>query len=343
MQSSLRRSSVSTSRSNSPDHHDHDSNPESDDDLPAATIREDDPKVYAKLGFCYPTWYKWYILTVIFIIQCSMNFNAGIYGNAVPGLQDQFGISAQAARVGQMIFLIAYGFGCELWAPWSEEFGRRTILQLSLFFVNLWQIPCALAPNFGTIVVCRFLGGLSSAGGSVTLGMVADMWEPEHQQYAVAYVVFSSVGGSVIAPVVGGFVQQSLHWRWVFWLQLIFGGFVQILHFFTVNETRSSVLVNRYAQQSRKDGDSSAWSEDEIKKRKVKQSGEWNWAGLPLSEITTIWIRPFKMFLTEPIVLFLSLLSGFSDALIFTFLESYSPVYEQWGFNAGMVGLAFLP
>ena len=37
----------------------------------------------------------------------------------------------------------------------------------------MWQLPCALAPNFGTIIVARFLGGISSAGGSVTLGMGA--------------------------------------------------------------------------------------------------------------------------------------------------------------------------
>lgn len=35
----------------------------------------------------------------------------------------------------------------------------------------VWQILCGLAPNYGTMVVGRFLGGLSSAGGSVTLGM----------------------------------------------------------------------------------------------------------------------------------------------------------------------------
>jgi len=37
--------------------------------------------------------------------------------------------------------------------------------------VSVWQIPCAVAPNFATVVVSRCLGGLSSAGGSVTLGM----------------------------------------------------------------------------------------------------------------------------------------------------------------------------
>ena len=50
----------------------------------------------------------------------------------------------------------------------------------------------------------------------------------------------------------------------------------------------------------------------------------------------------FSMFIFEPIVLFLSLLSGFSDALIFTFLQSFTPVFEQWGFNTEMQGVAFV-
>ena len=49
------------------------------------------------------------------------------------------------------------------------------------------------------------------------------------------------------------------------------------------------------------------------------------------------------MFVREPIVLWLSLLSGFSDALIFTFLESYGPVFKQWNFSVPQIGLAFIP
>jgi hypothetical protein len=60
-------------------------------------------------------------------------------------------------------------------------------------------------------------------------------------------------------------------------------------------------------------------------------------------EVITTWTRPFKMFLTEPIVLTLSLLSGFSDALIFMFLQSYALVYKQWGFGPVALGLAFIP
>lgn len=39
------------------------------------------------------------------------------------------------------------------------------------------------------MIVGRGLAGLSMAGGSVTLAMVADMFSVEAQQYGLAYVV----------------------------------------------------------------------------------------------------------------------------------------------------------
>lgn len=48
------------------------------------------------------------------------------------------------------------------------------------------------------------------------------------------------------------------------------------------------------------------------------------------------------MFVKEPVVLCLSLLSGFSDSLIFTFLDSFGPVFSQWGFTVQTTGLCFI-
>ncbi|KJZ78677.1 hypothetical protein HIM_02068 [Hirsutella minnesotensis 3608] len=295
-------------------------------------ITEDD--CYEELGYSFPTWKKWYILTVIFWVQVSMNFNTSLYSNAIPGIAEEFNVSEQAARCGAMIFLVLYAFGCELWAPWSEEFGRWPVLQLSLFLVNIWQIPVALAPNFATVMVGRALGGLSSAGGSVTLGMIADMWEADVQQYAVAYVVFSSVGGSVLGPIIGGFTEEYLHWRWSIWVQLILGGFVQLIHFLTVPETRTTIMMNRIAKKRRKETNVNCWGPDELVPFRDRFSAR---------EVVVTWIRPFKMFVTEPIVLVLSLLSGFSDALIFMFIQSFGLVYKQWGFTTIQIGLAFIP
>lgn len=161
-------------RSNTPDPEKvHESPPSNSLDIPtrdekresvqsngAYELKED--QCYDKLAYCWPTWKKWMYLSAIAGIQISMNFNTSVFPNAVKPLAEHFGISQQAARVGQMIYLVFYSFGCELWAPWSEEFGRWPILQLSLFLINVWIIPCSVAPNFGTIVVCRALVRLSS-------------------------------------------------------------------------------------------------------------------------------------------------------------------------------------
>lgn len=301
------------------------------------TAREDgkveltENDAYEHLGFSYPSWRKWQILIIIFLVQLSMNLNTSLYPNAVPGISDRFNVSPQATRVGQATFLIAYGFGSELWAPWSEQLGRRPILQASLILVNVWSILCAVAPNFGTIVVGRILGGLSSAGGSVTLGMVADLYEPDEQGFPLAFIVLSSVGGSAFGPIFGSLIQTHANWRWLFWVQLIVGVAAQMLHFVLVPETRTTIVLDQVAEKRRKAGETMLYGPTEIHSKRI-----------PFKEVLRIWGRPFKMFFTEPIVLFLSLLSGFSDALIFTFLDSFTPVFAQWNFSIIETGLAFI-
>ncbi|KAJ5923868.1 hypothetical protein N7466_008055 [Penicillium verhagenii] len=305
------------------------------EDAPDGRIELTEDMCYDQLGYSFSENRKWLIISVIFLVQVSMNFNTSLYSNGLSGISEEFGVSMQAARCGAMIFLVLYAFGCELWAPWSEELGRKPILQMSLLFVNIFQLPVALAPNFASIMVGRALGGLASAGGSVTLGMIADLWEADTQQYAVAAVVFSSVGGSVLGPVIGGFVEAFLPWRWNIWIQLIFGGFVQIMHFFLVPETRTTVLMDRIAKKMRDSGENpNIYGPTEGMSFRER---------FPPRELMATWIRPFRMFLTEPIVLTLSLLSGFSDALIFMFIQSLSLVYGQWGFNTWQLGLAFIP
>jgi MFS family permease len=299
-------------------------------------LTDKDAIAASTLGFAFSDSKKWLILTVIFWVQISMNYNAAIFNNSVPGMSEEFGIKEFMARLGQMAFLVAYGFGCESWAPFSEELGRKWIMQASLSLVNIFQIPPMLAKNFNTVLTARVFGGLSSAGGSVTLGMIADMFGPENQQFAMLYVVFSSCAGSVIAPIVGGFITQYLDWRWVFYTQFIFGAVVQAIHFFVVPETRASVLLDKEAQRRRKSGENpNLYGPNEIRGTLFQR--------LDFKQVLKLMWRPYLFLLTEPVVAFLSLLSGFSDALIFTGLDSFALVLKKWDFTPSQVGLSFIP
>jgi MFS family permease len=132
----------------------------------------------------------------------------------------------------------------------------------------------------------------------------------------------------VIGGICGGAIEEYLQWRWNFWIQLIFGVVVQTIHLFFVPETRSTVMLDRLAKKKRKAGENVVGPAEHKK--------------IHAKEVLKIMGRPYKMLMCEPIVGFLSLLSGFSDALIFSFLESYGYVFREsaWAFTPSQLGLA---
>lgn len=82
----------------------------------------------------------------------------------------------------------------------------------------------SLAPNYATMMVGRFLAGLSSAGGSVTLGLVADLWDADTQQYGVAYIVSQrSYSGLQLNRKLGVVVCHGYNcWPHCWWICAVF-------------------------------------------------------------------------------------------------------------------------
>jgi MFS family permease len=184
-------------------------------------------------------------------------------------------------------FLVAYAFGCELWAPWSEELGRYVVMQTSLTFVNASILICGMSTSFPMMIAGRVVGGLSSAGGSVTLGMVADMFHTDNQQYAVSWASLWSCLGAVIGGICGGPIQQYLRWRWIFWIQLIFGLCTQGLHMALAKESRATTLLDKEAKRRRNTGsDPSIYGPNEVKTFKER----W----VPKEILKTMW-RPYHV------------------------------------------------
>jgi len=141
------------------------------------------------------------------------------------------------------MYILGFAIGPMLLAPLSEYFGRNPVYIISWFVLVIFQIPLALAPNIGTVIVCRLIQGF---GGSAPLtntgGTVSDLWERNSSGNAMAIYGLSSTLGPPLALVISGYLAQNEGWRNLFWAYMgIFGG-VWIIMVATLPETRHSTF-----------------------------------------------------------------------------------------------------
>lgn len=66
---------------------------------------------------------------------------------------------------------------------------------VSLTATSVFNIPCALAKNIGTLLVSRFLCGLFGSGPfALAGGAIADIWDNNERGFAVALFAAAPYG-----------------------------------------------------------------------------------------------------------------------------------------------------
>ena len=58
----------------------------------------------------------------------------------------------------------------------------------------------------------------------------------------------SALFGTGLGPLCSGFIAQHLYWRWVFYVQVIYGSLLILAVAIFFKETRGSVLLSRRAK-----------------------------------------------------------------------------------------------
>ena len=143
--------------------------------------------------------------------QCYRAISSSLYVSGIKGVMHQFHVSQTVALLGLTFYVVGLGCGPILAAPISETRGRLAVYRVCLPLFALFTMGAGLAPNFATIVVCRFFAGLF--GGptmSVIAGTNADIWHMSSRAPSSALMALSTAMG----PGIGTFLLESiLVWR----------------------------------------------------------------------------------------------------------------------------------
>jgi len=98
----------------------------------------------------------------------------------------------------------------------ADRTGKRRIYLAALVVFLAGSVGASFAPTIGVLVTCRIIQGAGGAVFPLSFSMVSDHL-PEHRTRQGISILTGGFGlGALAGFVVGGYLAQSLSWRWIF-------------------------------------------------------------------------------------------------------------------------------
>jgi EmrB/QacA subfamily drug resistance transporter len=103
----------------------------------------------------------------------------------------------------------------------SDIYGRRKLLLVGLAVFAIASALCAMAGTLGQLVIARALQGVGGAGlMAMAQAAIADVVSPRERGRYQGYMASTWGIASIAGPIIGGWVTDTLSWRWIFWVNL---------------------------------------------------------------------------------------------------------------------------
>lgn len=140
-----------------------------------------------------------------------------MYLASLPEIVEQLNGTAASGQLTLTLYLLAMGAGQLIFGPITDAMGRRAPLLVALVVFLLAAVLAAMSPSMGVLLIARTLQGLAAALTLVVaLSMVRDASEGVRAAQLFALLMTIEGLAPVIAPTLGGFVDQHFGWRAVF-------------------------------------------------------------------------------------------------------------------------------
>ncbi|CAH0044828.1 unnamed protein product [Clonostachys solani] len=263
---------------------------------------------------------------------------------------------------GTGIMFLFYGWGCVLWQAVALQYGKRPTYLFSLV-ANVIVLACApLCTTSGPYLANRILLGFFGAPvESLAEISITDIWFAHQRPQYLAWYGWSLALCGKLAPMLSGFINVGMGWKWTLWWCAIFNAIAFVYCFFLMEETNYDRKHDAHPRAATNVQAADASSTDkgaESKEKTVTTSvadterGEIQWAKKTYlqklgikdkkrpNRFLDIIIAPFKGF-TYPSVVYAGLMYG-ANNLVWTGMQNATigTIYTtEYGFTtAGVAG-----
>jgi MFS transporter, DHA1 family, multidrug resistance protein len=186
------------------------------------------------------------LLPVLIIISMIGPLALNILQPSLPGLATSMNASREQVQLTLSLFLAAQAVSQLFVGGLADRYGRRPVLLVSLGLYVGASIAATFATSILLLVLARVLQAMgSTAGLTISRTVVRDLAPRETAASMIGYVTMGMVVAPLIAPALGGYLDDMFGWRAIFMVCAGLGVIGAAATLWRLPETRPAAITGQ--------------------------------------------------------------------------------------------------
>ncbi|MBD3586169.1 MFS transporter [Salinimonas sp. HHU 13199] len=165
--------------------------------------------------------------------------DATIITTALPIIAAEFGVPAAHLSVGVSAYLVAVTIFIPISGWAADRFGAKRIFSLAILIFVAASVLCGFSQSLTQFTVARVLQGIGGAM-MVPVGRLVVLRNLPKEQIvnAMAILTWPALGAPLIGPVLGGWIAETWHWSWIFFINVPLGIIALLFAYWLLNNDK---------------------------------------------------------------------------------------------------------
>ena len=178
---------------------------------------------------------RYFVFLVFYLVMLSAfgSFVNDMYLPTLPEMTRFFHCSVSMVQLGLTFGMVGLGVGQILMGPLSDRYGRKPVLIISMLVFIVGAVVSVFSVSIHMFLWCRLVQGIGASGGYFLARTIpADLYGG--RQLAKMMALIGAINGfaPASAPVLGGFMADTIHWQGIFWVLAAFALLLILIGFF---------------------------------------------------------------------------------------------------------------
>ncbi len=165
----------------------------------------------------------WAVYASLLVVMFLSAMDQTIVGTALPTIVGDLGGAAHMAWI-LTAYTLAITVAMPVYGKLGDLVGRKNLFLVAIGLFLVGSALCGTATDMTQLIVYRFIQGLGGGGLMISSqAITGDLIPPRVRGTYMAPMGAMFGIASILGPIIGGWLTDSVSWRWTFWINLPLG------------------------------------------------------------------------------------------------------------------------